>query len=57
MMSQNNAASTNVFTDVCDGSVFKSNDLFMEPGISLKLILYQDTFEVVNSPGSSKKKQ
>lgn len=38
--SQNNAASTNVFTDVCDGSVFKSNDLFMDPGISLKLILY-----------------
>lgn len=29
----------------------------MEPGVSLKLILYQDAFEVVNPLGSAKKKK
>lgn len=45
-----------VLIDVCDGSVFKTNALCMQPGINLKLILYQDTFEVVNPLGSAKKK-
>lgn len=42
---------TGVFTDV-----FHTNALCMQPGISLKLILYQDAFEVVNPLGSAKKK-
>lgn len=54
--SQRHAAPTNVFIDFCDGSVFMSNDLFMEPGISLKLILYQEAFETVNPLRSSKRK-
>ena len=41
---------------MCDGSVFNTNALCMQPGISLKLILYQDAFEVVNPLGSAKKK-
>ncbi|KAG9276085.1 hypothetical protein AMEX_G8349 [Astyanax mexicanus] len=45
-----------VLNDVKDGSVYKCNALFMEPGISLKLILYQDAFEIVNPLGSAKKK-
>lgn len=43
-----------VLNDVCDGLVFKSNQLFSEPGVTLKVILYQDAFEVVNPLGSAK---
>lgn len=43
--------------DVWDGSVFKSNELFLQAGdIILKLMLYQDAFEVVNPLGSARKK-
>ncbi|XP_036436901.1 uncharacterized protein LOC118815075 [Colossoma macropomum] len=49
-------ASAHDLNDVSDGSVYKSNSLFMESGISLKLILYQDAFEIVNPLGSAKKK-
>lgn len=45
-----------ILNDVCDVSVFKSNPLFSEPGITLKLILYQDAFDLVNPLGSAKKK-
>lgn len=48
--------SAHVLNDVRDGSVYKCNALFMESGISLKLILYQDAFEIVNPLGSAKKK-
>lgn len=44
-----------ILNDVCDGSVFKLNALFSESGLTLKAILYQDTFEVVNPLGSAKK--
>lgn len=47
--------SAHVLSDVRDGSVYKSNTLFRESGISIKLILYQDAFEVVNPLGSAKK--
>ena len=53
--SHSNTAST-VLSDVSDGTVFKSNSLFMEPGLTLKLILYQDAFEVVNPLGSARRK-
>lgn len=42
--------------DVCNGSVFKSYGLFVDNGLTLKLILYQDVFEVVNLLGSSRRK-
>ena len=45
-----------ILNDVCDGFIFKSNQLFPEPGVTLKVILYQDAFEVVNPLGSAKKK-
>ena len=35
-------------TDITDGNVFKSNELFASDKSALKLILYQDSFEVVN---------
>ena len=43
-------------TDITDGSAFKSNLLFQQHPNSLRLILYQDAFEVCNPIGSSKKK-
>ena len=45
-----------VFEDVSDGSVFRSNELFRKQSSALRLILYQDAFEVVNPLGSGKKK-
>ena len=45
-----------VLNDVADGSVAKANVLFNEVPNSLKLILYQDSLEVVNPLGSAKKK-
>lgn len=44
-----------VFTDVYDGKNFKCHQFFNENPESLKLILYQDSFEVVNPLGSAKK--
>lgn len=43
-----NESTPHILNDVCDGSVFKSNPLFAESGLTLKVILYQDAFEVVN---------
>lgn len=48
--------SAHVLNYVCDGSVFKSNAVFMDSGVTLKLVLYQDAFEVVNPLGSAKTK-
>lgn len=45
-----------VFSDINDGKSFKSNQFFTENPESLKLILYQDAFEIVNPLGSAKKK-
>lgn len=45
-----------VLQDITDGSVTKSNVLFNEVPNALKLLLYQDSFEVVNPLGSGKKK-
>ncbi|XP_027860447.1 uncharacterized protein LOC114136593 [Xiphophorus couchianus] len=45
-----------VLSDRDDGKVFTSNVLFQENQKSLKLVLYQDAFEVVNPLGSAKKK-
>jgi hypothetical protein len=48
--------SDEILRDFMDGSVAKSNVLFIELGNAIKLILYQDAFEVVNPLGSAKKK-
>ena len=42
--------------DICDGSVIKSNLLFQAVPNALKILLYQDSFEVVNPIGSAKSK-
>lgn len=52
----NVSLSTHILGDIYDGTEFKSNALFSESGNSQKLILYQDSFEVVNPLGSTKKK-
>lgn len=55
--SQNRLVSDCVLSDMCDGSVYKSNELFVQAGeIVMKLILYQDAFEIVNPLGSARKR-
>lgn len=45
-----------VFKDIYDGKNFKFHQFFNENPESLKLILYQDSFEIVNPLGSAKKR-
>ena len=45
------------FSDCTDGSPYKNNVLFNENPNAIKIILYQDAFEVCNAPGSGKKKK
>lgn len=45
----------NCLSDICDGHVFKANSLFATSDSALRIILYQDSFEVVNPLGSGKK--
>lgn len=52
----NDVSKTDVLSDSCDGKVFLSNTFFQENPNCLKLVLYQDAFEVVNPLGSAKKK-
>ena len=52
----NNVSKTDVLSDCCDGKVFMLNTFFQENPSCLKLVLYQDAFEVVNPLGSAKKK-
>ncbi len=52
----NDVSKTDVLSDSCDGKVFMSNTFFQENPSCLKLVLYQDAFEVVNPLGSVKKK-
>ena len=42
--------------DFTDGKVFRSNKFFQENKKCLQIILYQDSFEIVNPIGSAKKK-
>lgn len=45
-----------VLKDIWDGKVVAENALFKSDPMSLGLILYQDSFEVVNPLGSGGKK-
>lgn len=55
--SQNRPTFEGILNDICDGSLLKSNKPSLQAGdIFLKLILYQDAFEVVNPLGSARKK-
>ena len=46
-----------IFEDISDGKVFLSNSFFRDNPSALRLLLYQDSFEVVNTLGSGKNKQ
>ena len=52
----NNVSKTDVLSDSCDGKVFMTNTFFQENPSYVKLVLYQDAFEIVNPLGSAKKK-
>ncbi|XP_058268078.1 uncharacterized protein LOC131366977 [Hemibagrus wyckioides] len=52
----NDVSLPDVLCDTHDGKVFTSNTLFQEDPTCLKMVLYQDAFEVVNPLGSAKKK-
>lgn len=43
-----------VYKDICDGSYFKSNDLFSQQKHALQIQLYYDDFETANPLGSKK---
>ena len=45
-----------MLTDVTDGKVVKENKLFSKSLHNIKVLLYQDEFEVVNPLGSAIKK-
>jgi hypothetical protein len=45
-----------LYRDFTDGSIFRENELFQRLQDSLKIILYQDAFEIVNPLGSARKK-
>lgn len=49
-------AENDTLSDFTDGQVLKSNDLFASDPDSLKLMLFQDAFEVANPLGSAKVK-
>lgn len=44
------------FRDITDGLAFKGNELFKNEPNALRIMLYQDSFEVCNPLGASKKK-
>lgn len=44
------------FSDLTDGCSYKNNVLFKTNNFALKIILYQDAFEICNPLGSAKKK-
>lgn len=45
---------SDVLSDISDGQIFKNNDFFAQNPSCVKLVLYQDAFEVVNPLGSAK---
>lgn len=45
-----------MYFDFCDGHIFKQNSFFKENPNALRLILFQDAFELCNPLGSSRKK-
>ena len=45
-----------VLHNFMDGTVYKSNKFFQDNPNALKIILYQDSFEIVNPLGAAKKK-
>ncbi|KAI7801292.1 hypothetical protein IRJ41_003851 [Triplophysa rosa] len=55
-MKQMSQFQLDVLADVKDGKTIKDNTLLKESPSSLSIILYQDSFEVVNPLGSGKKK-
>ncbi|KAK0156218.1 Zinc finger protein ZXDC [Merluccius polli] len=57
LMSENSVQSSpDVLSDCSDGKLFKSNSFFQDFPACLKLVLYQDAFEVVNPLGSARRK-
>lgn len=57
LMMAHGVSKADVLFDCDDGKVFMSNVFFQENPNYLKLVLYQDSFEVVNPLGSAKKKK
>ncbi|XP_036150185.1 uncharacterized protein LOC118648076 isoform X1 [Monomorium pharaonis] len=49
-------SSTDIFQDFIDGKMFKKNEFFAKNPKAIKIILYQDGFEIVNPIGSARTK-
>lgn len=52
--SRHHSEDSSVLTDIVDGTVFKKNSLFQSCERSLSIILYEDSFEIVNPLGSAR---
>ncbi|KAK4882387.1 hypothetical protein RN001_005706 [Aquatica leii] len=48
-------ANDNILSDITDGKNYKNSQFFKENPLALRIILYQDSFELCNPLGSSKK--
>jgi hypothetical protein len=48
--------SCQIFEDISDGKTFKANELFSNDHMALQIMLYQDSFEIVNPLGYAKHK-
>lgn len=53
---QSTESGVDVLSDISDGQIFKQKEFFNQNPSSLKLVLYQDAFEVANPLGSAKAK-
>ena len=55
-VNQDNESYQHHYRDIIDGTAFKNNILLKSKPNSLRIILYQDAFEMCNPLGSSRKK-
>ena len=55
MLMRGHTQSSNVLSDYCDGSIYKTHPLFSEDPRALQLILYYNDVEVCNPLGSRAK--
>lgn len=56
ILTHDNNSVDDVFANITDGSVYKNNQYFMDNPTVLRLLLFQDAFEICNVLGSARKK-
>lgn len=56
MYQERTRLTVDILSDISDGQIFEHKDFFVQNPSCLKLVLYQDAFEVVNPLVSAKTK-